>query len=80
VKAKIAAHTDCGCAQLIDKVFQLLYTSVMASEQAMSDQEQCDTKTQERKQQENDVTTFVSNTTDFEQKWFGDLLSYMAGN
>ena len=32
------------------------------------------------KQQETVVTTFVFNATDFEQKWFGDLLSYMAGN
>lgn len=23
VNAKIAAHTDCGCVQLIDKIFQV---------------------------------------------------------
>ena len=126
----------CGCF----KFPQLLYTSVIASEQTISDQEQCDTKTQvivlhgfltaspipqhflkqyciclciamplrslfhyillfyillcgsqlplnqlfclsfqERKQQEN-ATASVFNSMDFEQKWFGDLLSFRAGN
>jgi len=75
VKAKIATHTDCGCVYLMDKVLEMLHTSVITSEQEVPNQEH-DTRTEGYKQQENSSVGRV-NYYEFEQKWFGDLLSNM---
>lgn len=71
VNSKIATHAECGCAQLIDKVLEMLYSSVVASGQMQLDQEKDDIKLKELS------TKSVTNSVDFEQKWFGDLLFYM---
>lgn len=71
VNSKIATHAECGCAQLIDKVLEMLYSSVVASGQMQLDQEKDDIKLKELS------TESVTNSVDFEQKWFGDLLFYM---
>jgi len=76
VNDKIATHTGCGCVHVIDKVLEMLHTSVIASEQDISDQEH-DARTEGYKQQENSSVGRV-NSFEFEQKWFGDLLSNMS--
>ncbi|XP_074629520.1 uncharacterized protein LOC141887114 isoform X2 [Acropora palmata] len=73
VQEKIAKHAECGCANLIDKVLEMLHTSVIHASEQTSPKEENQTITEASTQLKN-----TTSTIEFEEKWFGDLLSYMS--
>ncbi|XP_068728722.1 uncharacterized protein [Montipora capricornis] len=73
VQNKIATHAQCGCVNLIDKVLEMLHNSVIqAGEKGLMNDENLAIPEGFKQFKTSPLAS------EFEQIWFGDLLSFMA--
>lgn len=72
VQNKIATHAQCGCVNLIDKVLEILHNSVIqAGEKGLMNDENLAIPEGFKQFKTSPLAS------EFEQIWFGDLLSFM---